>query len=564
MQTSNMATSRNIVCGRMLSCLLLFSFVFSAVSDGSKLASVRYDEGTKTYQITDTLDTGAAAWANFTDRISSTGWSFLTVTTNEKYNDSVQAYAAGLVEGYLTRDHMYNHWLNTVGAAFCSSKSTFCKNLESFLKTNLAWMKEQIEASGETDDYWHQVKLTLQQLSGLDDGYNDEPKQPSLDINPFGFLIFQISGDMEDLQEALKDRDSHRVLGSGSCSALVKLLPGNTDLFVAHDTWNTFQSMLRIIKKYQFPFNMGGADKIPGHTVSFSSYPGVLYSGDDFYITSSSLVAQETTNGNSNPALWKYVQPQGQVLEWLRNIVANRLANKAMDWANIFKKYNSGTYNNQWMIVDYKAFTPNKYLPEKGLLVVLEQLPGMVVMDDVTSVLAKQAYWPSYNTPYFEKIFNASGMPAMVEKYGDWFTYEHTPRANIFRRDHEKVTDVSSMIKLMRYNDFQHDPLSRCNCTPPYSAENSISARSDLNPINGTYPFGALQHRCHGGTDMKMTSYSMYANYEMMAVSGPTHDQQPAFQWSTSDYDKQFYHLGHPDIFNFDPVHVIWYDQSDD
>jgi len=38
----------------------------------------------------------------------------------------------------------------------------------------------------------------------------------------------------------------------------------------------------------------------------------------------------------------------------------------------------------------------------------------------------------------------------MVAKYGDWFTYEHTPRANIFRRDHRKVVDMDSMLSLMR------------------------------------------------------------------------------------------------------------------
>ena len=39
----------------------------------------------------------------------------------------------------------------------------------------------------------------------------------------------------------------------------------------------------------------------------------------------------------------------------------------------------------------------------------------------------------------------------MVAKYGDWFTYERTPRALIFKRDHNKVKDVDTMTSLMRY-----------------------------------------------------------------------------------------------------------------
>lgn len=54
-------------------------------------------------------------------------------------------------------------------------------------------------------------------------------------------------------------------------------------------------------------------------------------------------VTLETTIGNSNSALWKFVQPTGTVMEWLRNIVANRLATTAKEWAEIFRKYNSGT-----------------------------------------------------------------------------------------------------------------------------------------------------------------------------------------------------------------------------
>lgn len=63
-------------------------------------------------------------------------------------------------------------------------------------------------------------------------------------------------------------------------------------------------------------------------------------------------VTLETTIGNSNPALWKFVQPKGTVFEWLRNIVANRLAATGEEWADIFSKYNSGT----WVLHTRKTF----------------------------------------------------------------------------------------------------------------------------------------------------------------------------------------------------------------
>jgi hypothetical protein len=89
------------------------------------------------------------------------------------------------------------------------------------------------------------------------------------------------------------------------------------------------------------------------------------------------LAVTETTIGNSNKDLWKYVKPKGQLLEGVRTMVANRLARNGKHWSKIFGKRNSGTYNNQWMVLDYKKFKPGKdLLGVKGLLWVLEQLPG--------------------------------------------------------------------------------------------------------------------------------------------------------------------------------------------
>ncbi|KAF3695837.1 putative phospholipase B-like 2 [Channa argus] len=503
------------------------------------------------------------AWANFSDDIKTSGWSFLEITTSNKYNDSIQAYAAGAVEAAVTSQLIYKHWINTL-MNYCgpfSSQTSYCERLKDFIATNMQWVQEQIKKQ-PSSPYWHQVQLALLQLKGLEDSYNGELSFPTgtFSLDPLGFLLFQLGGDLEDLESALNKSSKTRPVGSGSCSALIKLLPNNKELLVSHDTWNNYQSMLRIMKKYIFAYKVSPLDNrpLPGGTQAFSSYPGSIFSGDDFYILSSGLVTLETTIGNSNPLLWKFVQPTGTVMEWLRNIVANRLAATGKEWAEIFSTYNSGTYNNQWMIVDYNHFTPGKTDIKEELFVVLEQIPGLIVYADKTQELMEKGYWASYNIPYYVDIFNASGCSELVEKFGPWFSLDQNPRAQIFRRNQTDVTDVDSMVRLMRYNNFKEDPLSKCDgCDPPANGENAISARSDLNPANGTYPFGALRQRPHGGTDMKMTSYEMFQDYGMMAVSGPTWDQVPAFQWTTSPY-KDLEHMGHPDIWAFKPIKVRW------
>lgn len=102
------------------------------------------------------------------------------------------------------------------------------------------------------------------------------------------------------------------------------------------------------------------------------------------------------------------------------------------------------------MIVDYKLFKPGKPLRD-GLFWILEQLPTLIESRDMTDVLRSQSFWPSYNSPYFPTIFNLSGTPALVEKYGDWFTYDKTPRALIFNRDQSKVKDMDSMIRMVSF-----------------------------------------------------------------------------------------------------------------
>ena len=128
-------------------------------------------------------------------------------------------------------------------------------------------------------------------------------------------------GGLYDLVNAFSQgARTHHVVGSGSCSALIKLLPNNKDIFISQVTWNDYSSMLRMYKLYDLQLvNNSNSGKIikwctrsivilkmtmfqyvhvpyvsalhvAAQQHSFSSYPGRLYSGDDFYMLSSGLV----------------------------------------------------------------------------------------------------------------------------------------------------------------------------------------------------------------------------------------------------------------------------------
>ena len=94
----------------------------------------------------------------------------------------------------------------------------------------------------------------------------------------------------------------------------------------------------------------------------------------------------ETTNNILNFTIYKNVSSKS-LLYWVRVIVANRLAPSAEEWTKIFEKENSGTYNNQFVILDLNKIDLKKksQLPEKTLMII-EQIPGQTFVNDVTEI----------------------------------------------------------------------------------------------------------------------------------------------------------------------------------
>ncbi|GAQ78920.1 Phospholipase B domain-containing protein [Klebsormidium nitens] len=522
------------------------------------------------------------------------GWNFLQITTGASCPDPDQAYAAGFVEGALTWEMTWDHWQNTKDALSASDE------LPAFLAANDKYVSGEIAAEhlNSSEAFWWQVSLVLEQLKGLAAGYNSyasTSKKLTLD----DFLRMNSDGDFYDLIPALKlkkkdsvgghlarkfgalrqtvertlgintgrtepnvnfDDEDLTLRGQQKCSALVKVMPDFSEIFVAQAAFSGLEELLRIYKLYDFAFHTTAksADVIPGRRSAFSSYPAHVISGDDFYLISSGIVAVETTIGTFNDDLYRNgITPEGSVFEWLRNMVANRLATSAEQWTSIFSQHNSGTYNNQWLIVDFNLFEPGEPLKD-GTLYVLEQYPGYIAAYDATEELRTANYFASYNTPHNKTAYELAGYPAMVTKFGDFYTVENSPRAHLFAREHVKVTDIDSFKHTVRYNDFKNDPLGRCaNCTPPYNGEFGISSRGDLNVANGSYPFKAVSHRDHASLDAKVTSGALFKSFSSIVVAGPTCDQQPPFDWSTSDFN-YLPHQGHVTEYAFPWVKVDW------
>jgi hypothetical protein len=119
----------------------------------------------------------------------------------------------------------------------------------------------------------------------------------------------------------------------------------------------------------------------------------------------------------------------------------------------------------------------------------------------------------------------------------------------MFARDHSSVQSIDALKHELRLNDYLNDPLTLGD------PSNTISSRKDLRTTSAS---------TSGGIDTKVTSFSRIMSQLKdkfalsSAQSGPTHDDQPVFQWSGSPWEGQI-HLGQPDKFDFPFVEIDFY-----
>lgn len=68
----------------------------------------------------------------------------------------------------------------------------------------------------------------------------------------------------------------------------------------------------------------------------------------------------------------------------MRALISNHLAVDGETWAQLFTAYHSGTYANQWMVLNLDRFRPGED-PQSGFLIVAEEVPGYLHYEDMTS-----------------------------------------------------------------------------------------------------------------------------------------------------------------------------------
>ncbi|KNC83095.1 hypothetical protein SARC_04633 [Sphaeroforma arctica JP610] len=351
-----------------------------------------------------------------------------------------------------------------------------------------------------------------------------------------------------------------------------------------HDTWDTYSNAYpRIYKHTSLPVTVFEDVEGPATTtrtrVHYSSMPGYISSVDDFYTIKglANLVVTETSITAYDKSV--LVQNEHTVFSWIRVVVANALSNDGATWVELFSKYNSGTYNNQWLVIDLSKWHAYQ-TPEKGFFYLVEQTPVRIITQDLTQKVVREGYFASYNQPYSKDVWHIMGYgdASKKSKKPETFHYDTCPRAVVFGKLWDVVVNTTDMAFVMGWNDLgrkvvdsaerQDSPLQSfvsavsagarflgqlstelpASDTSSLTAANGICARDDL--------VAGKERRAYGGIDAKIASYTSLMDYTVplaWARAGPTDDEKPSYCWvEGDDISLKTPHYGHPECYMWD------------
>ncbi|KAK2581862.1 hypothetical protein KPH14_002325 [Odynerus spinipes] len=348
-----------------------------------------------------------AARAYYKTGIFENGWSIIEIETSAKYPDTVQAYAAGLLEGSLTWQLIHHHWYNTINV-ICDKRPAECQKLRRYLRENAAVIRERAELSEPTNSFWHMVRLFYAQLDGLEAGWRFAVRRSrqSAEIQSEDFLWLAMASDLPDVDSVING--SSVPIGEKSMIFLKALPREDMEplLAIGHNTAAPYSKMLRLLKRYKFNYHMStgksAPPRVPNRSIIMSSYPGALSSFDEFYLVTAEnreliLAGTPLSVPARNP--WNVANPEDQVMSSIRIMAANRLATDARSWSRILALENSHTSMRQWIVLE----------PRASSVWFVEQLAGITHAADYSKEFSEAGVLLCTGFPHFQEIKDAAG-----------------------------------------------------------------------------------------------------------------------------------------------------------
>lgn len=510
------------------------------------------------------------AQATYLTDIREVGWRRLHIKTlNDvdcKLNSLLQCYTSGFLEGSITHVEIHQYYNNAQTFLQDMSKESFKKlhDIYEIMYESIIKKINNDEVSKITDPkeraMWNYYLCFISQLDGLYAGYNSNYEEDTLEniikrMTIVDFLILNSSGNFGDIKSIIDISDTSKykvdettdfsskenleklfgeidilsiyksLLKHSHCSVIAKLIKqqnGEYDIISGHDTWSSYSELIRTLKTYSYEFDSkcknNNESLLPKpKKISMSSYPGVLFSGDDFYVLESGVTLLQTTlNVLDRFKYYNLIDFSNYIPEFIRLMTINFLSDTGVEWVENYKNTKNHLYITQWVVVDYNQLSlynaRNSELTKKGIIQVLEEVPSKVFSEDITNKFFEDGYFGSFNYPYFDESFHILGFSKFQELKVKGSDPSVNSRQFIIDKLHNQIHDIESFIKIISYNGF-HEPNPEFEDDPSLNdPTNGIMARYDL-----------LQDADYfGGIDYKVLNLAYSKKQQFDTRLGPT------------------------------------------
>ena len=190
--------------------------------------------------------------------------------------------------------------------------------------------------------FWHQIPEEYQQeIDGIVKGVNIKLGDGIIDRKD----VLAINSDLELPGYYVPWLEEQKnPTPPGHCSAIAATGSWTTDgkIVIAHNNWSNYV----VGERWNIIL-----DIVPekGNRIIMDALPGLIHSGDDFYINSAGIIVTETTITQF------FGFDTTGVAEFVRARKAIQYASSIDEWVNTMKERNNGGYANDWLIGDNKT-----------------------------------------------------------------------------------------------------------------------------------------------------------------------------------------------------------------